>query len=90
MKNGSWDDGENKIYDLLENKLQMDIKNVVLEWAHQTGKKNKNISRLIVAQFSFCKYKMNVLKNCKKLKNIKFSIFEDFPRKTVAIRKEKL
>ena len=32
---------------------------------------------------------MSILKNCKKLKNIRFSIYEDFPLKTTAIRKEK-
>ena len=88
-ENESWEDCENKIYDLLENKLEMDIENVVIERAHRTGKKNKNRSRPIVAQFSFYKDKMNILKNCKKLKNTRFSIFEDFSRETAAIRKEK-
>ena len=45
-ENQSWEDCENKIYDLLENKLEMDIGNVVIERAHRTGKKNKNRSRL--------------------------------------------
>ena len=79
-ENESWEDCENKMYDLLENKLEMDIENVVIERAHRTAKKNKNRSRPIVAQFSFYKDKMNILKNCKKLKNTRFSIFEDFPR----------
>ena len=57
-----------KIYDLLENKLEMNIENVFIEQAHRTGKKNKNRSRLIVAQFSFYKGKMKILKNCKNLK----------------------
>ena len=30
-ENESWQDFENKIYDLLENKLKMDIENVVIE-----------------------------------------------------------
>ena len=85
-ENESWEDCENKIYDLLENKLEM---NIVIERAHRTGKKNKNRSRPIVAQFSFYKDKMNILKNCKKLKNTRFSIFEDFSKETAAIRKEK-
>ena len=88
-ENESWEDCKNKIYDLLENKLEMDIENVVIERAHRTGKKNKNRSRPIVAQFSFYKDKMNILKNCKKLKNTKFSIYEDFSREAAAIRKEK-
>ena len=88
-ENESREDWENKIYDLLENKLEMVIENVVIERVHRTGKKNKNRSRPIVAQFSFYEDKMNILKNCKKLKNTKFSIFEDFSRETAAIRNEK-
>ena len=64
-ENESWEDCENKIYGLLENKLEMDIENVVIERAHQTWKKSKNRSRPIVAQFLFYKDKMNILKNCK-------------------------
>ena len=32
---------------------------------------------------------MNILKNCKKLKNAKFSVFEEFSWETAAISKEK-
>ena len=67
----------------------MDIENVAIERAHRTGKKNKNRSRPIVAQFSFYKDKMNILKNYKKLKNTRFSIYEDFSGKTAAIHKGK-
>ena len=48
-ENESWEDCENKIYDLLENKLEMNTENVVIERAHRTGKKNKNRSQPIVA-----------------------------------------
>ena len=51
-ENESWKDCKNKIYDLLENKLE-NVENVVIERAHRTGKKNKNRSWPIVAQFSF-------------------------------------
>ena len=88
-KNEPWEDCENKIYDLLENKLEMDIENVVIERAHWTRKKIKNRLQPIVAQFSFYKDKMNILKNSKKLKSTRFSIFEDFSRETAAICKEK-
>ena len=70
-------------------KLEMDIENVIIERAHRAGKKNKNRSQPIVAQFSFYKDEMNILKNCKKLKSTRFSIFEDFSGETAAIRKEK-
>ena len=59
-ENETWEDCENKIYDLLENKLEMDIENVVIKRAHRTGKKNKKRSRPIVAQFSFYKDKINI------------------------------
>ena len=62
-ENESWEDCKNKIYDLLENKIEVDIENVVIKRAHQTGKKNKNRFRPIVAQFSFYKDKMNILNN---------------------------
>ena len=52
-ENESWEDCENKMLDLLENKLEMDIKNFAIEREHQTRKKNKKKSRPIVAQFSF-------------------------------------
>ena len=63
-ENESWEDCENKIYDLLEKKLEMNTERVVIEQAHLIGKKNKNRLRPIVAQFSFYKDKMNILKNC--------------------------
>ena len=56
----------------------MDIENVVIERAHRTGKKNKNRSRPIVAQFSFYKDKINILKNRKKLKNTRFLSLRTF------------
>ena len=88
-ENKSWKDFENKIYDLLENKLEIDSGIVVMEQAHRTRKKNKNRSRPIVATFSFYKDKINILKNCKKLKNTRFFIFEDISRDKAAFRKEK-
>ena len=44
-------------------KLEIDIKNVIIEPAHQSGKKNKNRLRPIVAQCSIYKDKINILKN---------------------------
>ena len=51
----------NKIYDLLQSKLEMDIENVVIELSRQTVKKNKNRLRPIVTQLLFYKGKMNIL-----------------------------
>ena len=76
----------NKIYDLLQNKLKMDIENVVIELLRQTVKKNKNRLWPIVTQILFYKDKMNIL-TVKNL-NTKVFIFEDFSSETVAIHKE--
>ena len=76
----------NKIYDLLQNKLEMDIENVVIELSRQTVKKNKNRLWPIVTQILFYKDKMNIL-TVKNL-NTKVFIFEDFSSETVAIHKE--
>ena len=71
----------------MENKLEMGIENVVIEPAHRTGKRNKNGSCPIVAQFSFYKGKMNILKNCKKLKNSRFSLRISQERQLPSARK---
>ena len=84
-----WEECENKIYDLLEEKLEMDGSNVTIETAHRVGEKLNDKERAIVVQFLFYKDKTNILRNCKKLKGTKFSIFEDFSKETMQIRKEK-
>ena len=43
----------------------------------------------MLVQFSFYKDKENIIRNCKKLKGTKISIFEDFSREAMQIRKEK-
>ena len=48
-ENESWEDFENKVYDLLENKLEMNIENAVIERGDRTEKKNKNRSLPAVA-----------------------------------------
>ena len=85
----SWEECENKIYDLLEEKLEMDTSNITIERAHRVGEKSNNKERTIVVQFSFYKDKMNIPRNCKKLKGTKISVFEDFSQETMQIRKEK-
>ena len=86
----SWEECENKIYDLLEEKLEMNTSNKNMERAHRAGKKSNNKERAMVVQFSFYKYKINILRNCKKLKETNISIFEDISQETKEIRKEKL
>ena len=47
------------------------------------NQQKKNRWLPIVAEFSFCEDKVNILKDYEKLKNTTFSIFEDFPEETV-------
>ena len=66
---------------------KMDIS---IERTHRVGEKSSDKERAIVVQFSFYKDKINILRNCKKLKGTKISIFEDFSQETMQICKEKL
>ena len=56
----------------------MDTSNIITERAQRVGEKSNDKERAIVIQFSFCKIKINILGNCKKIKGTKISIFEDF------------
>ena len=85
----SWKECENKIYDLLEEKLEMDTRNIAILRAHRVGEKSNDKQRALIVQFSFHKDKINILRNYKKLKGTKISIFEDFSQETMQIRKEK-
>ena len=67
----------------------MDTSNISTERAHRVGEKSNDKEREIVVQFLFYKDKINILRNCKKLKGTKISIFENFSQETMQIRKEK-
>ena len=73
-----WGEWENKIYELLEEKLEMDTSNISMEKAHHVGEKSNDKERAIVVQFKFYKDKINIFKNRKKLNKTKVSIFEYF------------
>ena len=62
-------------YDLVEKNFKMDIEYFAMQKAYQTGKKNKNRLRPIVAQFSFYKDKINILKDFKKIEKHKIFLF---------------
>ena len=67
----------------------METSNISTERAVRVGKKLNNKERKIVVQFSFYKEKLNVLRNCKKLKGTNNSIVKDFSKKAMQIYKEK-
>ena len=77
----------NKIYDLLQNKLEMDIENVVIELSWQTVKKKKTRLRPIVIQFLFYKDKMNIL-TVKNLKTKKFPSLRTFLERQLPAKKK--
>ena len=85
----SWEECENKIHDLLEEELEMDTSNITIGRVHRVEEKSNDKKRAIVVQFSFYKDKINILKNCKKLKGTKISISKDFSQETMQIRNEK-
>ena len=85
----SWEECEDKIYDLLEEKLEMDTSNITIELAYRIGEKSNDKESAIVVQLSFYKDKINILKNCKKFKRTKISIFKDFSPRCNANSKRK-
>ena len=67
----------------------MDTNNIIIERAHRIGEKSNDKERPILVQFLFYKDKINIPRNCKKPKEAKISIFEDFSQEAMQIRKEK-
>ena len=67
----------------------MGTSNTTIERTHRVGEKSNDKERAIVVQFSFYQDKVNILRNCKKLKGTKISIFEDFSQEIMLIHKEK-
>ena len=67
----------------------MDTSKIWIECTHRVGEKKRGQERQIVVQFNSYKNKLNILRNCKKLKGSNFSIFQDFNKETASIRKEK-
>ena len=88
-KNGTWEECEERVNCFLEEKLDMGTSEIWIERAHRVGEKKRGQERQIVVQFSSYKNKLDILRNCKKLKGTNFSIFEDFSKETASIRKEK-
>ena len=67
----------------------METSNISTERAGRVGEKSNNKERKIIVQFSFYKEKLNVLRNCKKLKRTNNSIVKNFSKKAMQICKEK-
>ena len=67
----------------------MGTSEIWIERAHRVGEKKRGQERQMIDQFNSYKNKLDILRNCKKLKGTTFSIFEDFSKATASIRKEK-
>ena len=88
-KNKTWEECKEKVICLLEEKLHIATCEIWIERAHRVGEKKNGQERQIVVHFSSYKNKLDILRNCKKLKGTNFSVFEDFREETASIRKEK-
>ena len=88
-KNETWEECEERVNCFLKEKLDMDTGEIWIERAHRVGEKKRGQERQIFVQFISYKNKLDVLRNCDKLKGTNFSIFEDFSKETTSIRKEK-
>ena len=84
----TWDDTEERVLDLLENRLQ--INNVRIERAHRIFRKGKNSTkpRSIIIKLLDYKDKKLILDNAKKMKGSGVYIYEDFSAETMAIRND--
>ena len=74
---------------MLEENLEMDTSNISIERVHRVGEKPNEKERALFVHYSFYKDKINILRNCNKLKGAKISIFDDFFQEAMQIRKEK-
>ena len=88
-KNETWEECEEKVNCLLEEKLDIDTSEIWIECAHRVGEKKNGPERQIAVQFNSYKNKLDILRNCKKLKGTNISVFEDFSKEAASIRKEK-
>ena len=88
-KNETREECEKRVNCFLEEKLDMDTSEIWIELAHRVGEKKYGQEKQIVVQFNSHKNKLDILRNCKKLKGTNFSIFEDFSKETASIREEK-
>ena len=88
-KNETWEEYEERVNCFLEEKLDIDTTEIWIERAHRVGEKKNGQERQIVVQFKSYKHKLDILRNCKKLKGTNFLVFEDLSKETASIRKEK-
>ena len=88
-KDETWEECEERVNCFLEEKLDMGTREIWIEHEHRVGEKKHGEERQTVVQFNSYKNRLDIFRNCKKLKGTNFLIFEDFSKETASIRKEK-
>ena len=82
-----YDESEEIIQKIIKDKLKI-TKNIIIERAHRTGRKEEGKKRCIVLKLLNYKDKELILKNANKLKGTGVFINEDFSRETLEKRKD--
>ena len=85
-----WNKCEEKIKNIVKEKLDIDADNISIERAHRAGKKKDNKHRVIIARFLDFKDKEKILKRANRLKNSGIYINEDFAEETMKKRADLL
>ena len=88
-KNQTWEECEERVNCFLKEKLDIDTSKTWIERTHRVGEKKTGQERQIVVPFNCYKNKLDILRNCKKLRGTHFLIFENFDKETASIRKKK-
>ena len=86
MENQTWEQTEEILQDLFEEKLLLE--NISVERVHRVGNKEKNNKRTIVVKLASFQDKLKIISEARKLKGTNISINEDYFKET-EIRKEK-
>ena len=85
----SWENTKTKLQQVIVRHFGDELgREVKLERVHRTGAKTPGRNRTIVAQFSSWTNKSELLNNSSKLKDTGISLYEDFCKETVEIRKK--
>lgn len=77
------------MYEVSENNLETSTDDTVIKCADRTGNKSTRKPRTIVVRFKSFREKTRILQNCRKLKRMQISIYDDYSKETVAIKKKK-
>ena len=87
-KNDTWEECQERVNCFPEAKLDMGTSEIWIERPHQEREKKTGQEKQIVVQFNSDKSKLDILRNCKKLKGTNFLVFDDFSKETASIRKD--